>query len=123
MDAHAWIEYLDGSPRGARVRDHLENPENTLVTSPVTLAEIVSKFLRTRRDPKVAVTAVESNSSVPTVGPVLARLGGEVHAEVKKHKPDFGLADAFVLATARSRSSRVLTGDPHFKGIPEAVMI
>ncbi len=122
MDAYAWIEYLDGSPRGARVRNHLENPENTILTSPVTLAEIVSKFLRTRRDPKVAVKAVESNSNVPTIGQGLARLAGELHAEEKKRKPDFGLADAFVLAMARSRSSKVLTGDPHFRDIPEAVM-
>ncbi len=46
-----------------------------------------------------------------------------MHAEEKKRKQDFGLADAFVLATARSRSSKVLTGDPHFKDVPEAVMI
>ncbi len=97
MDAYAWIEYLDGSPRGARVRDHIEN--------------------------RVAITAVESNSTLHTISPALATLAGEVHAEEKKRKQDFGLADAFVLATARSRSSKVLTGDPHFKDVPEAVMI
>ena len=123
VDAYAWIEYLDGSPRGARVRDHIENPVNTILTSTVTLAELVSKSLRTRRDPKVAITAVENNSTLQTITPVLATLAGEVHAEEKKRKQDFGVADAFVLATARSRSSKVLTGDPHFKDVPEAVMI
>ena len=96
---------------------------NTILTSTVTLAELVSKSFRTKRDPKVAITAVESNSTLQTITPVLATLAGEVHAEEKKRKQDFGLADAFVLATARSRSSKVLTGDPHFKDVPEAVMI
>jgi predicted nucleic acid-binding protein len=114
---------LDGSPRGARVRDLLENPANTILTSAITLAELVSKSLRTRRDPKIAITAVESNSTLHTISPALANLAGEVHAEEKKRKRDFGLADAFVLATARSRSCKVLTGDPHFKDVPEAVMI
>ena len=123
MDTYAWIEYLDGSTRGARVRDLLENPGNTIVTSTVTLAELVSKSLRTKRDPRVAIAAVESNSTLHTISPALATLAGEVHAEEKKRKPDFGLTDAFVLATARNRSSKVLTGDPHFKDVPEAVMI
>ncbi len=53
----------------------------------------------------------------------VARLAGEVHAEVRRKVADFGLADAFVLATARSKGFKVLTGDPHFKAIPEAIMI
>ncbi len=105
------------------MRDFIENPQNSIITSPVTLAEVVSKFIRTRRDPKTAVEAIESNSTIPALVPGLARLAGELHAEQRKRQPDFGLADAFVLATARSRSGRVLTGDPHFKTIPEAMMI
>jgi predicted nucleic acid-binding protein len=123
VDAHAWLEYLDGTPRGASVRDHLEKPGNTIITSTVTLAELVSKFYRTKRDPKIAVAAVESNSTLHTISPALAIMAGEVHAEEKKRKPEFGLADAFVLATARSKSSKILTGDPHFEDVPEAVMI
>jgi len=123
VDAYAWVEYLDGSPRGARVRDLLEDQANTIHTSAVTLAELVSKSLRTRRDPKTAITAVESNSTLHPISPALATLAGELHAEEKKRKKDFGLADAFVLATARNRSCKVLTGDPHFKDVPEAVMI
>lgn len=123
MDGYAWIEYLDGSSRGAKVRDCLEKPGNTILTSTVTLAELVSKSLRKKRDPKISIAAVESNSTLHSISPALATLAGEVHAEEKKRKPDFGLADAFVLATARSKSSKVLTGDPHFKDVPEAVMI
>ena len=123
IDAYAWIEYLDGSSRGAKVRDLLENPANTILTSAITLAELVSKSLRAKRDPKTAIKAVESNSTLNPISFALASLAGEVHAEEKKRKKDFGLADALVLATARNRSCKVLTGDPHFKDVPEAIMI
>ena len=114
---------MDGSPKGARFRDVVEDPRNTIITSPVTVAEVASKFLREGKDVRMAFNAVENNSTIPPVGLSLAKLAGEVHAEEKRRHSDFGLADAFVLATARNRSSRVLTGDPHFKGLPETVMI
>src|SRR2546428_1134556 len=111
VDAYAWIEYLDGSPRGARVRDLLEDPANTIHTSAVTLAELVSKSLRTRRDPKTAIAAVESNSTLHTISPALATLAGGPHADENKRKKNFGPADALVLAKTRNRSRKVLTRD------------
>ena len=123
LDAYAWIEYLDGTSRGAEVRDKIEDPHNSCVTSAVTLAEVVSKFIRKGRDPKVALKALEDNSNVQAVDVTLARMAGEVHAEMRRRVADFGLADAFVLATARNKGFKVLTGDPHFKTLPEAVMI
>jgi len=39
----------------------------------------------------------------------------KIHAENKVKIPDFGLADAIILASARSRKIKVLTGDIHFK--------
>jgi predicted nucleic acid-binding protein len=114
---------LDGTRKGAGVRDKIEDPHNTCFTSLVTLAEVVSKFIRGGRDPRVVLKALEDNSNLQTVDLAVARLAGEIHAEVKKKVADFGLADAFVLATARSKGFKVLTGDPHFKTIPEAIMI
>ncbi len=114
---------MDGTNRGARVREVIEDPHNACTTSVVTLAEVVSKFIRRERDPKVALKALEDNSNVQAADLALGRLAGEVHAEEKKKVKDFGLADAFVLATARSKGSKVLSGDPHFKNVPEAVMI
>jgi len=101
----------------------MENPRNTILTSPITMAEIISKFLRSRRDPGPAITALENNSRITPTDSLIARLAGEIHAEEKVRQPDFGLADAFVLATARRNTSKILTGDKHFKGFPEAVML
>lgn len=45
------------------------------------------------------------------------------HKGEKVKTPDFGLADAIILASARSRNMKVLTGDPHFKNFKDAVML
>lgn len=123
VDAFAWIEYLDGTTRGTRVRDLLEDHRNAFTTSTASLAEVLSKFIRNGRDPALALKAIEDNTSLEPVDTELARLAGELHAELRKKIRDFGLADAFVLATARKKSAKVLTGDPHFETIPEAIPV
>ncbi len=123
MDTYAWIEYFRATPRGLKVRDIVEDPRQTAFTSCITTAEVVSKFLREGKDPDPATRAIEENSTVTPVTQELAKMAGEVHAEMRKREPSFGLADAFVLATARTRSIKVLTGDPHFKHLPETMMI
>jgi predicted nucleic acid-binding protein len=42
---------------------------------------------------------------------------------MRKTLKDFGLADAYVLATARRLNAIILTGDLQFKNIKDAVMI
>ena len=123
MDAYAWIEYLDGTARGMTIGNLIESPKHEILTLSVTLAEVVSKFLRSGKDSQVAVTAMSRNSTVVPVTAELAVLAGELHAEARKKQKDFGLADAFILATAKTRISRILTGDPHFKDYREADMV
>lgn len=101
----------------------LEDARNASTTSTVTLAEVLSKFVRNHRDPTLASNAIEDNTALEPVDTGLAKLAAELHAEHRKRISDFGLADAFVLATARKRSAKILTGDPHFKTIPEAVLV
>jgi len=123
IDAYAWIEYLDGTARGARVRALLEDARNTATTSTVTLAEVLSKFIRNHRDPVLAFKAIADNPGLESVDIGLAKLAGELHAEQRRKIRDFGLADAFVLATARKKSAKILTGDPHFETIPETILV
>jgi len=69
---------------------------------------------------------VESDVQLYTSPIVIAEIYSKslkIHAESKETMKDFGLADAFVLASARCKSVRVLTGDPHFKDFSESVML
>ena len=47
----------------------------------------------------------------------------KIHADAKETMGDFGLADAFVLASARYKHVKVLTGDPHFTDFSESNML
>jgi predicted nucleic acid-binding protein len=123
VDAYAWIEYLIGSKRGTKVREVIEAENSGVFTCAVTVAEVVSKVAREGRDVKIAYDIVLSNSQVVDVDEELSREAGLLHCEMRKKEKDFGLADAYVLATARRLKSRVLTGDLHFKSIKEATLI
>jgi predicted nucleic acid-binding protein len=122
VDAYAWIEYLDGTDAGCKVSEILEN-NNDIFTCAVTLGEIVSKVARMGKDAKVAYDVLMGNSQLVVVDEELSLQAGLLHCEMRKTAKDFGLADAYVLATARRLESKILTGDPHFKLLKEAIMI
>jgi predicted nucleic acid-binding protein len=123
VDAYAWIEYLIGSEIGTKVKAVLEDEKNAIYTSAVTLGEVISKIAREQQDVCTAYRILLSNSDVIDVDEELSKQTGIIHAEMRKSKKDFGLADAFVLATARKLGTRILTGDPHFQGIKEATLV
>jgi predicted nucleic acid-binding protein len=123
VDAYAWIEYLAGSKSGAKVNAVLEKESSEIYTCAVTIAEVISKVARENRDVKVAYDILLSNSQVINVDEELSKEAGLLHADMRKTEKDFGLADAYVLATALRLKSKVLTGDLHFKSVKEAILI
>ena len=122
VDAYAWVEYLDGTRRGEKLRDLMES-EAELYTSAVTLAEVVSKAARTGRDYKTAHKVIRGNSTIVNANELLSYETGILYAEIRNTIKDFGLSDAYVLETARKLNAKVLTGDPHFKDIGDAIML
>ena len=123
VDASAWIDYFDESERGKRLAKILESDDSELFTSAATVAEVVSKFLRRKFPPENAVNAIISLSNVLDVTSDIAWETGKIHSEVKKRNESFGMLDAFVMATARSMSTKVLTSDNDFRIFKEAVFV
>jgi len=123
IDAYAWIEYLDGSSKGVKVRNVIESQANNIYTCAVTIAEIVSKFLRRKFDPEIAFNTIIATSHVIQVDHKLSLIAGKLHAKMRKHVSDFGLADAYVLACAKTNNARIVTGDPHFRSVRGVLMI
>jgi len=123
IDAYAWIEYLIGSKAGEKVKLVLEEENNEIFTCVVTVAEVISKTAREGRNFEIAYDIVLSNSQVVNIDEEVSKEAGMLHSEMRKTKRDFGLADAYVLAIARRIKSKVLTGDLHFKGVKEAILI
>jgi predicted nucleic acid-binding protein len=123
IDAYAWIEYLIGTDTGAKVKTILENENTGIYTSAVTLAEVISKAAREGGNTETVYKILITNSDIIDVDDQLSKETGIIHAEMRKTKKDFGLADAYVLATARKLKTKILSGDPHFKGVKEAIII
>lgn len=124
FDTYAWIEYFVGSPKGRRVAAHLDSTP-TVYTCPMVLAEVASKYVRAMD----SATAdrhgafILENAAIVEHTADIGHEAGRIHAEMKPEVPDFGMADAFVLAAARSRDVTVLTGDPHFETVEDAEML
>ena len=122
IDAYAWIEYLGGSESGLKVSRVIEENDG-IYTCAITVGEVVSKVARSGKDVQVAFDVMLSNSQIVDVDEELSFKAGLLHCEMRKALKDFGLADAYVLATARKLKAKVLTGDLHFKGVKEAFLI
>lgn len=123
IDAYAWVEYFDGTLLGEKVKEIIENPENSIFTNIITIAELASHFKRKKYDfdePKKILLSLSSIYS-PTLE--FAEEAGNLHAELKKERKHMGLADIFVLLTARKIKAKVITGDEDFRGLKEVFMI
>jgi predicted nucleic acid-binding protein len=123
IDAYAWIEYLIGSKAGEKVKSILEKETNDIYTCAITVAEVVNKTAREGREFETAYDILLSNSQIVNIDEEISKESGALHCEMRKTKRDFGLADAYVLAVARTVNAKILTGDPHFRSVKEAVLI
>ncbi|ATZ61200.2 MAG: type II toxin-antitoxin system VapC family toxin [Methanosarcinales archaeon Met12] len=122
IDSSAWIEYFMGTEKGEKVRKIIDDDEQVYI-SPVVLAEIYSKSIRTDGKQDERRDFMVKRCVVVSIDERIAVQAAKIHAEAKKDIKNFGLADAFILATAREREIKVLTGDRHFRNFPEGVML
>lgn len=123
IDSFAWIEYLKGSNRGMAVRKILEDAKNENSTPMIVLSEVVSSIKRQNMNVETALNFIFSLSNIEEVKKDDSIEAGLFHAEMRKKIRDFGLGNAFVVVTARHLGAKILTGDPHFKNMKEAVLI
>ncbi len=123
IDAWAWVEYLIGSEYGAILNNILEENDSEVYTSAITVAEITSKVSREKKDVKLALGILCDNSHIVSIDKDLSLDAGLLHCDMRKSLRDFGIADAYVLATARRLNAKVLTGDVHFQNVKDAIMI
>lgn len=123
IDAYAWVEYFRGSKKGKKVAEIVDDPKSEALTLESTLAEIKGWALREGEQFEELFFVIRHDSRIvhSTVEEWLR--AAELRFEVKKRKPRFGMLDALLLAAKEKYECRILTGDPHFKGIKGAVLI
>jgi len=117
FDSWAWVEYFRGSRAGAEVKALLEGRE-VLFTPAVCLAEIRAKYLREGHDPADRIRFIKSRTSVINVDAAVAEQAADLKIREGLH-----MVDAIILACAQARNTDLMTGDKHFQGIPNVVML
>ena len=123
IDSYAWIEYLEGSKLGEKVREIIIDNKNDIFSLNLCVAEVVSKAKRKNLSVETAFRAISVNSKVAEITPEIAKEAGLFHAERRQDIKNFGLVDAIILMLAKKLNAKILTGDPHFKDFKEAVFI
>ena len=122
IDSYAWIEYLNGSILGEKVKKILEG-NNEVFSLNLTISEVISRVKRKGGNIEIVYAAITSNSKVVEITPKIAKKAGEFHAEIRKKIKDFGLADSLILMLARELNAKIVTGDEHFRKFKEAFFI
>lgn len=117
LDSFAWIEYFIGSKRGGKVRGYIEGGE-PLYTPTICLTEIKSRYLRDRRDPTARIELIVKRSFIISLDEDIALLAADVKQKYRLHT-----VDAIIYAAAQHGNLILVTGDQHFKGLPNVEMI
>ena len=130
VDSFAWIELLAGSDRETQVREILAGSE-AVVTPDIVLAEVARKLSRDGISRTVVRRKVADISTLSQVTPISLEVAvGVYEADLELRRnakfeglSNPGLSDALILTTARTLHGKVLTGDPHFRGLPETIWL
>ncbi len=126
VDSYAWIEFIAGTQHEPRVREILSTAD-LLITPDIVLAEVARRLARDRLGSDKVREKVEDIATLSQVAPITTEvaLGVSSADDVLRRGARSrglktpGLSDAVILSTARVFDGQVLTGDLHFKGLPE----
>jgi predicted nucleic acid-binding protein len=121
IDTFAWIEYFAGSARGEKARPYIEKGD--AITPALVIAEFTDKYVRERMNPDDRLKFMRIKTVIAPLDDETAEEAGRISAERRPKVKGWGLVDSCVLATARLKGTKVVTGDGHFEGLIEAVMI
>ena len=122
VDSYAWIEYFRGSKAGKKARGFIEGDK--AATATITVAELREKYAREGwpyfdED----LLFITSSTAIVNLTKDIAVKAGEINVAIKMKVKGWGMADSIILATAQVAKAKVVTGDKHFKGLKQAILI
>jgi predicted nucleic acid-binding protein len=120
IDSWAWVEFFAGSKIGEKVRAYVMDEDQEVIISSINLAEIY-RIALDRFNQQMAEKrrrAMISRCYLIPVDEEIAIKGAKF-----RHERDWGLGDALIYATAIREGAKVLTGDPHFKGLKDVTYL
>ena len=126
MDTYAWIEYLEGSEKGEKVKEVLEDETDTY-TALVSVAELADAFHRgdveTKFDWQEILDYIQLNSVIVELNEEGMASAGTLKVKRREEFDDFGLMDAIILESSRKVGAKLMTGDPHLTGEDNSIAL
>jgi len=121
VDSWAWIEYFKGSRTGERARQYIESNE-PIITTPLTLFEVYHAILRDANEEQADLHLDKIINGFHAIKQELDEELVKAAAKIKKNE-GLAMADAFVLATARKHSAKIITGDKDLEKYPQTIFL
>lgn len=130
VDSYAWIELFIGSSEGEKVRERMLEADRVF-TPGIVLAEIARKYHREgveREAIRERLRLIVETSEIISIDEEVALESASCYEELLSRADERGIGkpslfDAIILATARMREAKVLTGDEHFRELPETLWL
>ncbi len=122
LDTSAWVEFLLGTEKGAKVRKIIREKE--LFASIATVPELVQWCLRYNLATiEEAVEAIKQNSQILALTEEIGIRAGELNYERKKAGKKWGMMDSIIAATAQIYGLNILTKDNGFRDLADAEVL
>jgi len=130
VDSYAWIELFIGSSEGEKVRERMLEADRVF-TPGIVLAEIARKYHREgveREAIRERLRLIVETSEIIPIDEEVALESASCYEDLLSRADERGIGkpslfDAIILATARMREAKVLTGDEHFRELPETLWL
>ncbi len=122
IDASAWIEYFEDTEKGKMVAKIVESEEYEICTPMSVVAEVVKIHLKKRKDPEPALEGLQQLSFLIPLTMEGSINAAKLCSEYRSKHNNFGMLDAFILATARELGGKVLTFDNGFRQFKETII-
>lgn len=128
VDAFGWIEIFVGSEKGRKAKEILEQSDE-IYTPDTAMAEVARKYCMEGAEERTTQARLEVIAKASDIVPIDIKLALEAekcYARLTREAKKKGLttpslSDAIPLGTARILKARILTGDEHFKNLPETI--
>ena len=125
LDAHAWVEYALNGPHADMIAAKLSSAHHPL--TPATAIGELKEAMQRQHIPKSKISTVllyvKNKSTVVNIDAEIAEKAAETNFQHKKTIKGWGMLDSIVYAVTILKKGRVITGDPHFKNLPQVTYI
>ena len=123
LDTNAWLEYLVESKKGKVVNDLFERKNAVFFTLESTVSEILLWCLREKQKFNEVFALVRNKSLVEPIDLNKWVEAARTRTEMRKTLKDFGLMDSLLIAMQKETGGIIVSGDPHFKSLKNALFL